>query len=180
VLAKDFKYFFFSNYPIAKNVKHPPREYVMLFLGKAVYFTYMLVLPIVVLQLPPLLVITAFVIMHYVLGTAMSWVFAISHVLDINDFPKSNRDFNHFSFQIIATTADYSVENPIANFLLGGFNHHTIHHFVPHVSHVHLPSLTRILKTTSEEYGVEYKANKTMYQGWIQHFRHLKQLGNSD
>ena len=59
-------------------------------------------------------------------------------------------------------------------------NQHVIHHFVPHVSHVHLSDLTRILKRTSEEFNVEYKANKTMLQGWVQHVRHLKKLGDSD
>jgi linoleoyl-CoA desaturase len=110
----------------------------------------------------------------------MSWIFVISHVVDINQFPKANRDYNHFAYHILATTADYRVDNALANFFLGGFNQHVIHHFVPHVSHVHLSDLTRILKRTSEEFNVEYKANKTMLQGWVQHVRHLKKLGASD
>ncbi|PWU10743.1 MAG: hypothetical protein C5B51_03850 [Terriglobia bacterium] len=44
--------------------------------------------------------------------------------------------------------------------------------------HVHLSGLKKILKATSEEYGIEYKANKTMIEGGIQHLRHLKQQGN--
>src|SRR5580693_766366 len=46
VFVRDFEAFFFPSHDYLK-VRHPAREYVILFAGKAFYLTYMLILPVV-------------------------------------------------------------------------------------------------------------------------------------
>ncbi len=56
VFVRDFECFFFPTHDYLKRTKHPLREYAILFAGKAVYVTYMLILPVVILGKSPLLV----------------------------------------------------------------------------------------------------------------------------
>src|SRR6202041_2409052 len=56
VFLRDFECFFFPSHDYLKRTKHPVREYVILFAGKAFYLTYMLILPVVLLRKSPLLV----------------------------------------------------------------------------------------------------------------------------
>ena len=49
VFVRDFESFFFPKHDYLKRTKHPLREYVILFAGKAFYITYMLILPVLVL-----------------------------------------------------------------------------------------------------------------------------------
>ena len=51
------------------------REYIILFAGKAFYLTYMLVLPVLVLERSPLLVAGAFLLVHVVVGLSVTLVF---------------------------------------------------------------------------------------------------------
>ena len=62
--VRDFECFFFPSHGYLKRTKHPLREYVILFAGKAFYLTYMIILPIVLLGKSPLLVALAFVLAH--------------------------------------------------------------------------------------------------------------------
>jgi len=56
VFVRDFECFFFPTHDYLSRTKHPAREYVILFASKAFYFTYMLILPDVVLGKSPWLV----------------------------------------------------------------------------------------------------------------------------
>ena len=54
VFVRDFECFFFPSHEYLRRTRHPLREYVILFTGKAFYLGYMLVLPIAVLGKSPL------------------------------------------------------------------------------------------------------------------------------
>ncbi len=54
VFVRDFECFFFPSHDYLKRTKHPLREYITLFAGKAFYVTYMLILPVVLLRKSPL------------------------------------------------------------------------------------------------------------------------------
>ena len=57
VFVRDFEAFFFPKHDYIKRTHHPLREYIILFASKAFYLTYMLVLPVVLLQMPLLIVL---------------------------------------------------------------------------------------------------------------------------
>src|SRR5215469_4070458 len=64
VFFRDFASFFFPSHEYLKRAKHSLREYAILVAGKGFYFTYMLVLPVMVLGKSPLLVAGAFFLVH--------------------------------------------------------------------------------------------------------------------
>jgi linoleoyl-CoA desaturase len=180
VFVRDFEAFFFPSHDYLKQTKHPLREYVILFAGKGFYLTYMLVLPVVLLGKSPLLVGLAFVLAHLIIGLSVALVFQTTHTVDSTYFPLSRDEFDNGIYHIFATTADYATTSPLVGWLVGGLNHHIVHHLCPFVCHTHYAPLTRIVKETAEEYGIHYRQHPTMSQAIKHHLLLLKQLGNGD
>jgi linoleoyl-CoA desaturase len=180
VFLRDFEAFFFPSHDYLKRAKHPRREYAILFAGKGLYLTYMLVLPVVVLGKPLLLVALAFLLVHLIIGLSVSLVFQTTHTVDSTYFPSERGEFDNGVYHIFATTADYATENPLVAWLTGGLNHHIAHHLCPYVCHTHYASLTRIVKQTAGEFGVPYRQHPTMTRAIVHHLILLKQLGNED
>jgi linoleoyl-CoA desaturase len=180
VFVRDFECFFFPSHDYLKNTKHPLREYVILFAGKAFYLTYMLVLPVVLLGKSLLLVGLAFVLAHLIIGLSVALVFQTTHCVDSTYFPLSRSEFDNGIYHIFATTADYATTKPLVGWLTGGLNHHIVHHLCPFVCHTHYASLTRIVKETAEEFGIPYRQHPTMRRAIKHHLLLLKQLGKAD
>jgi linoleoyl-CoA desaturase len=178
VFVRDFECFFFPTHDYLKRTKHSAREYVILFAGKAFYFTYMLILPVVLLRKSPLLVAGAFVLVHLIVGLTVSLVFQTTHTIDSTYFPSNRSEFDNSVYHIFATTADYATSNPVVGWLAGGLNHHIAHHLCPFVCHTHYAPLTRIVQETAEEFGVPYRQTPTMTRAIWHHLILLKQLGN--
>jgi linoleoyl-CoA desaturase len=180
VFVRDFQCFFFPSHDYLKNTKHPWREYVILFGGKAFYLTYMLVLPVALLRKSPLLVGSSFLLAHLIIGLSVALVFQTTHCVDSTYFPSSRSEFDNGIYHIFATTADYATTNPLVGWLTGGLNHHIVHHLCPFVCHTHYSSLTRIVKETAEEYGIAYRQHPTMTRAIKHHLLLLKRLGSED
>jgi len=180
VFFRDFQCFFFPTHEYLKRTKHPLREYAVLFAGKGFYLTYMLVLPMLVLGKSPLLVAWAFFLVHLVIGLSVTLVFQTTHTIDSTYFPSDRGEFDNGVYHIFATTADYATENPLVGWLVGGLNHHIVHHLCPFVCHTHYAPLTRIVRETAEEFGVPYRQHPTMTRAIWHHLILLKQLGNEN
>lgn len=177
VFVRDFESFFFPTHDYLKRTRHSAREYVVLFAGKIFYITYMLVLPMLILHKSPLLVIGAFFAVHLIIGLSVALVFQTTHTVDSTYFPTGRGEFENGVYHIFATTADYATTNPVVSWLVGGLNHHIVHHLCPFVCHTHYAPLTRIVKETAEEFGVPYRQHPTMTRAVWHHLILLKQLG---
>ena len=180
VFLRDFECFFFPSHDYLTNTKHPVREYVILFAGKAFYLTYMLILPVVFLGKSPWLVGLSFLLAHLIIGLSVALVFQTTHSVDSTYFPLSRNEFDNGIYHIFATTADYATTNPLVGWLVGGLNHHIVHHLCPFVCHTHYAALTQIVKETAEEYGIPYRQHPTMNEAIKHHLLLLKRLGNDD
>ncbi|MGA2534813.1 MAG: acyl-CoA desaturase [Terracidiphilus sp.] len=178
VLVRDFECFFWGAHDYLRQIRHPQREYVVLFAGKAFYLTYMLVLPVLLLHIPVLLVAAAFLLVHLIVGLSVALVFQTTHTVDNTYFPESRNEFNDSVYHILATTADYATTDPVVSWLTGGLNHHVVHHLCPFVCHTHYGPLTQIVKETADEFGVPYRQHPTMTRAIWHHLILLKQLGD--
>jgi len=75
------------------------------------------------------------------------------------------------------TSLDYNAESRVLNWLLGGFNAHTVHHLFPNVCHVHYLDIVPIVRATALEFGLTY--NECHYgHAAGSHFRFLKRMGH--
>jgi linoleoyl-CoA desaturase len=178
VFVRDFECFFRPEHDYLTRTRHPAREYVILFGGKAFYLTYMLVLPVLLLHKPVLLVAAAFLLVHLVVGLSVALVFQTTHTVDSTYFPEGRNEFENGVYHIFATTADYATTSPVVGWLTGGLNHHVVHHLCPFVCHTHYAPLTRIVKQTADEFGVPYRQHPTMTRAIRHHLILLKQLGD--
>jgi linoleoyl-CoA desaturase len=113
-------------------------------------------------------------------GLSVVLVFQTTHVIEETYFPLHRSEFENGVYHVFATTADYATENPVVGWLVGGLNHHVVHHLCPYVCHTHYAPLTRIVKETAEEFGVPYRQHATMTKAIRHHLLLLKQLGNED
>jgi linoleoyl-CoA desaturase len=180
VLAKDFRWLAPQSFGNRKIVKHPPGELVLLFVAKAFYYTYMLVIPLRYLSVPWYSIVLGFIVMHLLLGFTMALIFQPNHFNEAAAFPEADEEgriSNNYISHIFDTTVDYARGNPFATWILGGLNLHVIHHMFPGICHVHYPALTKIVKATAEEYGLRYREARTVTGAFLAHLRWMKRLG---
>lgn len=176
--AKDPKYFFIIKATSEKELRHPIKEYLSLILTKLFFIAYMIYIPISVCRVSLWFGLLIFFLVEFLVGLVASFVVQIVHPIEGADFPASKSKYDHFVYHVLATTADFSAESPLANLMLGGLNLHVIHHLMPNVCHTHFPALTKIVKATANEFGVVYRENRTMYQAIVQHCKLLKKMGD--
>jgi linoleoyl-CoA desaturase len=184
VLIKDFRWLFYKGgFGNRRIARHPRGEILFMLLTKAFYYTYVLVLPLVLLSVPWYVVLLGFVVMHAFIGFTIALIFQPTHITEGTTYPRPGEDGqvgNNFVDHVFETTSDFARGNPFANWLLGCLNLHVVHHMFPRICHVHYPALSQILKETAEEFGLVYRERRTVTEAFVAHLRWLKALGAMD
>ncbi len=180
VTVKDFKWFFGEHHiGNRKNIRHPLKEYVILFAGKIIFYSLTLFIPIYLISLPWYTVAGAWIFMHVLPGLTFALIFQVTHIYEGTSFPKPDENGNidnNYALHVLETTADFSRHNRIGSWLMGGINIHVIHHIFPKVCHVHYPALTKILTKTCEDFGITYQENTDFITAVKKHYQILKRL----
>ena len=147
---------------------------------KLVYYTYALVLPMIMLPFSWGTILLAFISMHFVTGLLVSIVFQVAHIMSTNEFPLPDEEGkmnNNWYAHQFATTTNFSPNSKIVFWLLGGLNYQVEHHVLPDVCHVHYKALTAIVADTAKEFGMPYNVKKSFVQAIIDHTKMLRSLG---
>ncbi len=169
---------------VAKHIlpKYSKRDIFFQLFLKLIYFTLALVLPILVFG--SLAGLLGFLFVHTIMGFSIALIFQMAHVVEVCDFPSANSQSDKiemnetFIEHQLRTTADFA-HHPVIDFFLGGLNYQIEHHIFPNVSSRHYPEISKIIKATCEEYGVEYNYYPTLSAAAISHFRHLSLMGKN-
>jgi len=163
------------------NGKKEFRNELLKLIGwKLLYYSYALVLPLIMVPLAPWIIILAFVSMHFITGLCISIVFQTAHVMPSTDFPLPDEEgliANNWTVHQLATTSNYSPGSRYFSWLIGGLNYQVEHHLLPNVCHVHYRKLSVIVAETAKEYGIPYHTKKTFIGAILDHTKMLKQLG---
>lgn len=147
---------------------------------KLFYYSYALVLPMIMVPLSWWIVLLGFLTMHFVTGLLVSTVFQVAHIMPVNKFPLPNEqgimkeDWYGHQF---ATTTNFSPKSNLLFWLIGGLNYQVEHHVLPDVCHVHYKSLTKIVAETALEFGMPYHVNKSFLNAIRTHTTMLRLLG---
>jgi linoleoyl-CoA desaturase len=181
VLLKDYNWFFRKK-QIGNAVEpiHPWYEILILIAMKAIYYGYVLVIPILVLSNPWWAVVLGFLAFHAGIGFSIALIFQTTHVVEGTVYPTTDAHghiHNNYISHLVATTSDYSWRSPVANWFFGCLNVHTVHHIYPGICHVHYPALTPILMATAAAHGFKYRENRTVAAAFASHLRMLRLLG---
>ncbi|MCB9272746.1 MAG: acyl-CoA desaturase [Lewinellaceae bacterium] len=146
---------------------------------KALYYAYILVLPILILPFSPWFILLCFLCMHFVAGQILSLVFQPAHVLLENEFPLPNtegRMENNWAVHQLLTTSDFGQDNRLLSWFVGGLNFQIEHHLFPKVCHVHYRALSGIVRQTAAEFHLPYHTEKSWGAAIRSHWRMLREL----
>ena len=125
--------------------------------------------------------IIGFLLITMVTGFAISIVFQLAHTVEHTDFPipseNSGKIESEWAIHQIHTTANFATKNKTISWLLGGLNFQIEHHLFPRISHVHYPAISKIIKKTCNEYGINYIEFPKMTNAIVSHIHYLKRLG---
>lgn len=181
VIYRDFADFRADSIGAFKSKNIPPSEMLKLMLYKVFYFGYVVVVPIMALEVSIWLILLCFLILTVSGSLFITLVLLCAHVGKDSKFPAPDANgvmpYSWSHHQLMVTT-DFATGSKLANYLFGGFNHHTIHHLFPNICHIHYEELTPILKQTAAEFGIQYNSQKYLWQAIASHFQLLKIRGH--
>ena len=147
---------------------------------KLFYYSYALLLPMIMVPLPWWVILLAFISMHVVTGLLVSIIFQIAHIMPVNEFPLPNKqgviDDSWYGHQF-ATTSNFSPNSNLIFWLIGGLNYQVEHHVLPDVCHVHYKKLTKIVSETAREFGMPYHVKRSVIHAIWDHTKMLRLLG---
>lgn len=181
VTAKDFMQY--SRYIRIGVNKNTPQQNRVLLAGiiavKIFYFSLFLALPIWA-GIPPLVVVTGFLLMHLIGGSILTIIFQLAHTVEETTFPQPNENGvieNDWAIHQMNTTVNFSRHNRLLSWYVGGLNFQVEHHLFPSICHVHYPQIARIVEKTAAEFGVPYLEHKSFGQALRSHFSTLRKFG---
>jgi linoleoyl-CoA desaturase len=182
VLVKDFvritKYH--KDGLVKKQKANITTEWIILIVTKLFYISYIVVLPLTVLEITWWQLLIGFVGMHYVAGFILAIIFQPAHVIEGTEYPLPNEEGrmeNNWAIHQLHTTTNFANKNMLLSWYVGGLNFQVEHHLFPNICHVHYRKISSIVKETAQEYGLPYKAEPTFIGALIGHAKLLKQLG---
>ncbi|HEY0030234.1 MAG TPA: acyl-CoA desaturase [Bacteroidia bacterium] len=150
---------------------------------KLIYFAYIFVLPVVLLNISWVWVLVGFLTMHTIAGLILSIVFQLAHVVEEAKFPTPDEKGNiqnEWAIHQLETTADFSRDSWLITYYVGGLNYQTEHHLFPRICHVHYPKIAPIVEATAKEFGVPYIYNETIGKAFMSHMSIISKLGKND
>lgn len=147
---------------------------------KLAYYGYALALPIIFSGFAWPTVVIAFICMHMVTGMTISLVFQTAHIMPETNFPSPCKQGNmacNWTVHQLETTTNYAPDNKVLGWLVGGLNYQVEHHLFPHICHLHYPQISKIVKSTTEEFGLTYNSIPTFGKALTEHAKMLRHLG---
>ena len=149
---------------------------------KTWYIILTLVLPYYVLGFPFWQILLGFLTMHFICGTILALIFQSAHILKETDFFVSGENGNmenNWAIHQLRTTANFANQAQVFSWLVGGLNFQIEHHLFPNICHVHYKDISKIVRHTTQEFGLPYHHHPTFFGAIRSHFQHLDELGRS-
>ncbi|HEX9729168.1 MAG TPA: acyl-CoA desaturase [Gemmatimonadales bacterium] len=177
VFAKDYKYFLQKDIGPYKNRRHPRSEIVKLVVTKLVYYGWVVVIPLLVVDVPLWQFAIGFLAMHFTAGFILGVVFQLAHVVEGVDYPAPDLDGNMEDTWLIhemRTTSDFARRSRVVCWYVGGLNFQVEHHLFPKVCSIHYPAISPIVEAVATKHGVPYHQHDTIGQAVASHYRMLK------
>lgn len=180
IMVIDFKLFFKKEICNFKNIKHPTREWVKLFVFKGIYLTHTLILPWLLTPLSFGQTLLLFMIGHWAAGGLLSMVAVLGHFVEGPSFPEPQNGKLHTSWaeHELAATIDFAPNSKVANWITGGLNTHVVHHLFPKMCHTHYYEVTKLIESYCKDNGYPYR-KESFVNALRSHFRYLKRLGEN-
>ncbi len=183
ITTKDFKQLkrYKDNGLLEKHGRTYRGAMTELILTKALYYVFILVIPLLVVNIAWYWTILFFLIMHFIEGLTLSLVFQTAHVMEHTEFPEpdvnTSKFENNWAIHQLQTTMNFAPKSRVFAWFIGGLNYQVEHHLFPNICHIHYPKLSKIVRETAQEFGLPYHVKPTFMGALVEHARMLRQLG---
>ncbi|NNE70581.1 MAG: acyl-CoA desaturase [Rhodothermales bacterium] len=180
LFAKDFQQFLKKDIGPYVNKKHPLPQIALLVVSKALAITWMIVLPLVYLDITWWQFLIGFLTAHMTAGIILGVIFQLAHVVEGPEFPlPDDKGTMEYAWLVheMRTTANFAFANKPLSWYIGGLNYQIEHHLFPQTCSVHYPAIAPIVQEVAAEYGIPYHYNPTLREAIASHYRMLKKLG---
>ncbi|HEY4099506.1 MAG TPA: acyl-CoA desaturase [Gemmatimonadales bacterium] len=180
VFVKDYRYFLKRDLGPYKNKRHPASEVALLIVTKLVYYTWMIVVPVLVLRLPWWQFLIGFLTVQLTAGLILGVIFQLAHVVEGTDYPLPDavgRMEHTWLVHEMMTTSNFAPRNLLLRWYIGGLNYQIEHHLFPKICSIHYPTISSIVRQTAAAHGIPYNEHPTLRHAIRSHYRMLKRLG---
>lgn len=178
----DFKKYFSRKIGVTPIRKFSTKQHIVFWVTKLVHFAFFFGLPFYTLGV--LATIIGYLIVVFVCGIILAYVFQMAHVMENTEFVDPNafeggKLEDEWAVHQIKTTTNFATQSKVISWLTGGLNFQVEHHLFPRISHIHYPELNKIVKETCQQFGVKYNEYRTVMQALRSHVNHLKMVGRA-
>lgn len=182
VVAKDFVQFnqFINNKVNTNTRSQNARMFIGIILAKLLHIGLFVLIPIFILGYAAPTVLLGFIVMHFVAGFILTLVFQLAHTVDETSHPLPNDEGNienDWAIHQMNTTVNFSPDNAILSWYVGGLNYQVEHHLFPRICHVHYPAIAKIVQQTALEFNVPYLQHNSFTGAVASHVRALQKFG---
>ena len=151
-----------------------------IFLGGKLYLlTVAFVIPMLFHRWWIVLIVYAATLM--MVGLLLAVIFQLAHSVEEAAHPVLADDTANvgveWAVHEVQTTVNFSRNNPVLTWFVGGLNYQIEHHLFPRISHVHYPAISRIVEDVSKRFGVRYRAHQSFFGALRSHFLFLRAMG---
>ncbi len=177
----DFTKYFSRKIYTTEAWKMSLKNHIIFWSTKVGYLVFYMILPIIVWGFGPWLM--GFLLLHVVMGLTLSLVFQLAHVVENTEFENVALDETKhietaWAEHQIKTSSNFSMNNRVISWFVGGLNFQIEHHLFPKVSHIHYPAISKIVIEKCAEFHLPYNQYPTITGAIASHFRVMKMLGN--
>ena len=176
----DFTKYFTGKIYTTEAWKMSFKNHAIFWATKLLYMFFYIAVPIYVWGFLPWL--GGFFLLNAVMGLTLSLVFQLAHVVENTEFEHVALDETKhietaWAIHQIKTTSNFSMDNKVISWFVGGLNFQVEHHLFPKVSHIHYPAISKIVMQKCKEYNLPYNKYDTIFGALSSHFRVMKSLG---
>jgi linoleoyl-CoA desaturase len=180
LFVKDYQQFMKKDLGPYQDKTHPRSEVITLIVTKLMVYVWMIVLPLLVLDVTWWQFLIGFLTVHITAGIILGVVFQLAHVVEGPEYPlpdEAGDMENTWLIHEMETTANFAHGNRLLSWYIGGLNYQIEHHLFPRICSIHYPALSPIVREAAEEFGVPYHNQPTLRSAIASHYRMLKQFG---
>ena len=148
--------------------------------NKIWYAIIFIVLPIMLIPIAWWQVVIGFLLMHFISGITLAFVFQPAHVVGETEFyevDENNSVENNWAIHQLRTTSNFANNSTLFSWYVGGLNFQIEHHLFPNICHIHYKNISSIVKATALEFNLPYHHHNTFARALKSHFVLLNDLG---
>ncbi|HXD92616.1 MAG TPA: acyl-CoA desaturase [Bacteroidia bacterium] len=159
------------------------KQLALLIFTKVLYYAYVVLIPMLVLDIAWWKILIGILTMHYVAGLLLSMIFQSAHIVEETVFPLPSETTgnmeNDWAVHQLYTTANFAQKSRLFSWYVGGLNFQVEHHLFPNICHVHYKKIAKIVEETAREFNFPYYTQPTFVGALWSHSKLLWRLGRA-